>query len=47
MKTNIKIQQSTGIALTPQLLQSIRLLQLSAQELEQEVEQALEDNVLL
>ncbi len=47
MKPAVRIHQSGTIALTPQLLQSIRLLQLSAQELEQEVEQALEDNVLL
>src|SRR3546814_10817474 len=35
------------IAMTPQLLQSIRLLQLSTLELEQELRQALETNVML
>jgi len=33
--------------MTPQLLQSIRMLQLSSLELEQEVRQALEDNLML
>jgi RNA polymerase sigma-54 factor len=35
------------MAMTPQLLQSIRLLQLSSLELEQEMRQALERNVML
>ncbi|HZP12038.1 MAG TPA: RNA polymerase factor sigma-54 [Nevskiaceae bacterium] len=42
-------QQRLGqhIAMTPQLVQSIRLLQLSALELEQEIRQMLEANVML
>ncbi|MGQ0697408.1 MAG: RNA polymerase factor sigma-54 [Panacagrimonas sp.] len=47
MKPTLSIRTSQSMMLTPQLLQSIRLLQLSTQELEQEVEQALEDNVML
>jgi RNA polymerase sigma-54 factor len=43
LKNAVGLQQT----LTPQLLQSIRLLQLSAQELEQEVQEALERNVML
>jgi len=38
---------SQGQVMTPQLLQSIRLLQLSTLELEQEVRAALESNVML
>jgi RNA polymerase sigma-54 factor len=38
---------SQNVTLTPQLLQSIRLLQLSALELEQEVQAALESNLML
>ncbi|GAC1621978.1 MAG: RNA polymerase factor sigma-54 [Nevskia sp.] len=41
------MSMSQNVALTPQLLQSIRLLQLSAIELEQEVADALETNALL
>ena len=47
MKPATKMGMSQNVAMTPQLLQSIRLLQLSAIELEQEVEAALEGNVLL
>jgi len=47
MKATTRMGVSQNVALTPQLLQSIRLLQLSAIELEQEVESALEGNVLL
>lgn len=47
MKPVTRMGISQNLAMTPQLLQSIRLLQLSAIELEQEVEAALEGNVLL
>ncbi|WP_022977299.1 RNA polymerase factor sigma-54 [Nevskia ramosa] len=47
MKPATRMGISQNLAMTPQLLQSIRLLQLSAIELEQEVESALEGNVLL
>jgi len=44
-KLNLHVGQQQ--LMTPQLLQSIRLLQLSSLELEQEVRQALESNVML
>lgn len=47
MKTALKVQLGQQLNLTPQLLQSIRLLQLDALQLEQEVGQALEANPLL
>src|SRR5690606_23873217 len=47
MKPSLQLRQSQQLALTPQLQQSIRLLQLSTLELNQELEQALADNPLL
>ncbi|HLS42808.1 MAG TPA: RNA polymerase factor sigma-54 [Paenalcaligenes sp.] len=49
MQTNqsLELRQQQHLALTPQLQQSIRLLQLSTLELEQELAQALVDNPLL
>ena len=47
METRLKLHISQQQVMTPQLLQSIRLLQLSSLELEQEVRQALESNVML
>ena len=47
MKTSVRASLSQGVNLTPQLLQSIRLLQLTAPQLEQELRQALERNPLL
>ena len=47
MKTTLKAQMSQQIAMTPQLLQSIRLLQLDSLRLEQEVRRMLERNPLL
>ncbi|MBC2769218.1 RNA polymerase factor sigma-54 [Pusillimonas minor] len=44
---SLELRQHQNLALTPQLQQSIRFLQLSAQDLEQEVAQALADNPLL
>ncbi len=41
MKTHLNVRTAQSMVLTPQLLQSIRLLQLSALELELVVEQAL------
>ncbi|RIY41496.1 RNA polymerase factor sigma-54 [Neopusillimonas maritima] len=46
-RQSIQLRQQQQLALTPQLQQSIRFLQLSAQELELEVAQALTDNPLL
>jgi RNA polymerase sigma-54 factor len=47
MKASLQLKLGQHLALTPQLQQSIRLLQLSTLELNQEVEQALADNPLL
>ncbi len=47
MKPTLQLKLSQHLALTPQLQQSIRLLQLSTLELNQEIEQALVDNPLL
>ncbi len=44
MKPSLQVRLSQHLALTPQLQQSIRLLQLSTLELHQEVEQMLEAN---
>lgn len=47
MKPSLQLKLSQHLALTPQLQQSIRLLQLSTLELEQELEKYLQDNPLL
>ena len=47
MKPSLQVRLSQHLALTPQLQQSIRLLQLSTLELQQEVEQMLEENPFL
>ncbi len=47
MKPSLQVRLSQHLALTPQLQQSIRLLQLSTLELHQEVEQMLEENPFL
>jgi RNA polymerase sigma-54 factor len=47
MKASLQFRLSQHLAMTPQLQQSIRLLQLSTLELNQEIEQALADNPLL
>ncbi|MBU0751654.1 MAG: RNA polymerase factor sigma-54 [Gammaproteobacteria bacterium] len=47
MKQTLQLRLSQHLALTPQLQQSIRLLQLSTLELNQEIDQALQDNPLL
>ena len=47
MKQNLQLRISQNLALTPQLQQSIRLLQLSSLELDQELETILQDNPLL
>jgi RNA polymerase sigma-54 factor len=47
MKQTLQLRISQHLALTPQLQQSIRLLQLSTLELHQELEQILADNPLL
>ncbi len=47
MKQSLNVRLSQHLALTPQLQQSIRLLQLSTLELQQEIEQMLEQNPFL
>ncbi|MGH8855841.1 MAG: RNA polymerase factor sigma-54 [Telluria sp.] len=47
MKQSLQLRTSQHLALTPQLQQSIRLLQLSTLELHQEIEQILGENPLL
>ena len=47
MKASLQFRLSQHLALTPQLQQSIRLLQLSTLELSQEVSQMLDENPFL
>lgn len=47
MKASLHLRLSQHLAMTPQLQQAIRLLQLSTLELNQEIERALADNPLL
>jgi RNA polymerase sigma-54 factor len=47
MKPSLQLKLSQHLTLTPQLQQSIRLLQLSTIELNQEVERMLQDNPML
>ena len=47
MKQNLQLRTSQNLALTPQLQQSIKLLQLSSLELNQELETILQENPLL
>lgn len=47
MKPSLQLRVSQQLALTPQLQQSIRLLQLSTQDMQQEVARMLEENPIL
>jgi RNA polymerase sigma-54 factor len=47
MKASFAVQLSQGVNITPQLLQSIRLLQLTGAELEAHVREALDSNPML
>ncbi|OTA19283.1 RNA polymerase factor sigma-54 [Xenorhabdus beddingii] len=47
MKQSLQLRLSQQLAMTPQLQQAIRLLQLSTLDLQQEIQQALETNPLL
>jgi RNA polymerase sigma-54 factor len=47
MKQTLQLKLSQHLALTPQLQQSIRLLQLSTLELNQEIENFLQENPML
>lgn len=46
-RQSLEIRQQQQLALTPQLQQSIRFLQLSTHDLDQEIAQALQDNPML
>ena len=47
MKPTLQLKLSQQLRLTPQLQQSIRLLQLSTLELNQEIERIVQENPLL
>lgn len=47
MKQSLQLRLSQQLTMTPQLQQAIRLLQLSTLDLHQEIQQALESNVML
>lgn len=47
MKPSLQLRVSQNLAMTPQLQQAIRLLQLSSVELQMEVQRALESNMML
>ena len=47
MKPTLQFKLSQHLTLTPQLQQSIRLLQLSTVELNQEIERIVQENPLL
>lgn len=47
MKPSLQLRQTQQLVLTPQLQQSIRLLQMSTLEMDQELEQILRENPLL
>lgn len=47
MKASLQLRVSQNLAMTPQLQQAIRLLQLSSMELQTEVQEILESNMML
>ncbi|MGB0957905.1 MAG: RNA polymerase factor sigma-54, partial [Litorivicinus sp.] len=47
MKQTLQLKMGQQLAMTPQLQQAIRMLQLSTLELQQEIQQALDENPLL
>ena len=47
MKHSLQLRASQNLAMTPQLQQAIRLLQLSTVELQTEIQQALDSNMML
>ena len=47
MKASLQLRMNQQLAMTPQLQQAIRLLQLSTLDLQQEIQQALDSNPLL
>lgn len=47
MKQSLHLRLGQQLTMTPQLQQAIRLLQLSTLDLQQEIQQALESNMML
>ncbi|MDZ4152353.1 MAG: RNA polymerase factor sigma-54, partial [Methylicorpusculum sp.] len=47
MKQSLQIRLGQQLTMTPQLQQAIKLLQLSTLDLQQEIQQALESNMML
>ena len=47
MKQSINLKLGQQLSMTPQLQQAIRLLQLSTLDLQQEIQQALDSNIML
>ncbi len=47
MKTSLQLRLGQNLTMTPQLQQAIKLLQLSTLELKQEIQEALESNLML
>lgn len=47
MKQSLQLKMGQQLAMTPQLQQAIRMLQMSTLELQQEIQQALDENPLL
>ena len=47
MKQSLQLRMGQHLAMTPQLQQAIKLLQLSTLDLQQEIQQALESNIML
>ena len=47
MKASLQLKMGQQLAMTPQLQQAIRLLQLSTLDLQQEIQEALDSNPLL
>ena len=47
MKQSLNLRLGQQLTMTPQLQQAIKLLQMSTLELQQEIQQALESNIML
>jgi len=47
MKQSLNLRQGQHLTMTPQLQQAIKLLQMSTLDLQQEIQQALESNIML
>ena len=47
MKQSLNLRMGHQLSMTPQLQQAIKLLQMSTLDLQQEIQQALESNIML